>query len=67
MGLESIELKNKGMLQDTSISQSVQEFAFRNYNIRIQALEDNTLFSVTNIKGPKLLNIKINIEEKLTD
>lgn len=59
MGLESIELKNKGMLQDTSISQSVQEFAFRNYNIRIQALEDNTLFSVTNIKGPKLLNIKI--------
>lgn len=53
MELKKIELQNKGMSQDMSISKDVQEHAFKNKNIRIQALDDNTLLSVTNIKGPK--------------
>lgn len=53
MGLKRFAVQNKGMSQDVSISKETQEFAFKNYNIRIQATDDNTLLSVTNIKGPK--------------
>ena len=55
MKLNKVNIINKGMSQDASISKEVQEYAFENKNIRIQALEDSTLLSITNVKGPKKL------------
>lgn len=49
---------NRGMQQDTSISKASNEFAFENRNIRITAINGDTLLSVTNEKGPKKIDIK---------
>ena len=57
MEAQLAEFRNKGMMQDASISKSSNEFAFKNVNIRITAVNDNTLFSVTNEKG--VSNIEI--------
>ena len=46
-----VQFKNRGMYRDSSVSKSSDEFAFENMNIRITAIDDNTLFSVTNEKG----------------
>ena len=46
-----VQFKNRGMYRDSSVSKSSDEFAFENMNIRITAVKDNTLFSVTNEKG----------------
>lgn len=54
-----VDFKNKGMHQDTSISKSSDEFAFENRNIRIAAVNDTTLLSVTNEKGPSNTNISL--------
>lgn len=62
--LKKIELQNKGMSQDMSISKEGQEFAFENHNIRIQALNDSTLLSVTNIRGPKVVSRMVFVPEK---
>jgi hypothetical protein len=60
MELKKVNILNKGMSQDYSISKDNQEYAFKNKNIRIQALDDNTLLSVTNVKGPtKITTIPI--------
>jgi hypothetical protein len=60
MELKKVNILNKGMSQDYSISKDNQEYAFENKNIRIQALDDSTLLSVTNVKGPKKIqNITI--------
>lgn len=45
----------KGMQKDTSKSKLSKEFAFDAKNIRITAREDNTLLTITNEKGTKLL------------
>lgn len=63
MELKKVNVGNKGMSQDYSISKDSQEYAFENRNIRIQALDDNTLLSITNIKGPKKVD---NVEIKGT-
>lgn len=56
MELKQIDINNQGMSQDISISKiSEQNYAFENWNIRIQATDNNTLVSITNIQGPKLL------------
>lgn len=55
MQLNKVNILNQGMSQDPSISKDEQKYAFENRNIRIQALDDNTLYSVTNVKGPKEL------------
>lgn len=52
MELKAAEFNNKGMFQDTSISKASNEFAYENHNIRITAVGDKTLFSVTNERGP---------------
>ena len=54
--LKKIEVQNKGMSRDVSMSKETLEYAFENHNIRIQATDDNTLLSVTNIQGPKLVS-----------
>lgn len=59
MAQKKVELRNKGMSQDMSISKEIQEFAFENHNIRIQATDDNTLLAITNIKGPKIVSRQI--------
>ena len=59
MGLEKIELHNKGMSRDLSISKESNEFAYENHNIRIQSTDNETLLSVTNVKGPKKMNLTI--------
>ena len=52
-----VQFRNRGMRQDESISKASDEFAFKNINVRITAVNDNTLFSVTNEKG--VSNIEI--------
>ena len=52
-----VQFKNRGMRQDESISKASDEFAFKNINVRITAVNDNTLFSVTNEKGPSEINL----------
>ena len=56
MELKQVTLNNNGMQQDLSISKDGKDFAYKNYNIRIQATGDGTLASVTNIKSPKKVN-----------
>lgn len=53
MNLKKVDIKNKGMVQDMSISKTSQEFAFENHNIRIITNEDHTSMSITNLQGPK--------------
>jgi hypothetical protein len=54
MKLTTSNVFNQGMSQDYSISKDTkQEYAFENKNIRIQALDDGTLLSITNVRGPK--------------
>ena len=48
MEAQIAQFANRGMNQDISVSKASNEFAFRNYNIRITAVNDNTLLSVTN-------------------
>ena len=62
MELKKVNIQNKGMSQDYSISKDNQEYAFKNKNVRIQALDDGTLLSITNIKGPKKIPVDISIE-----
>lgn len=57
MKAEIAQFANRGMNQDISVSKATNEFAFRNYNIRITAVNDNTLLSVTNEKLPKSVDI----------
>jgi len=52
-----VQFRNRGMRQDESISKASDEFAFKNINVRITAVNDNTLFSVTNEKGPIEINL----------
>lgn len=59
MEAQIVEFKNRGMFQDTSISKASNEFAFENKNIRITPVNDDTLFSVTNEKGPLDLSITL--------
>ena len=62
MELKKVNIQNKGMSQDYSISKDNQEYAFKNKNVRIQALDDGTLLSITNIKGPKKVPVNLQIE-----
>lgn len=50
----------KGMQRDTSVSKASNEYVFEAHNIRITARDNNTLFSITNEKGNKLINTDIN-------
>ena len=57
MGFEVKEFTNMGMKQDASPNKHEENFAFENHNIRITAVGDSTLLSVTNEKGPKKLDV----------
>ena len=52
------QFTNKGMYQDVSISKATNEYAFENRNIRITALDNHTLFSITNEKDTKVVKTK---------
>ena len=56
MELKKVELINKGMVQDISISKNSQEFAFENHNIRIISNNDHTSMSITNLQGPETVS-----------
>lgn len=43
--------QNRGMIRDVSISKSLNELAYENFNIRITARDHDTLLSVTNERG----------------
>lgn len=49
--------KPKGMQRDLAASAFNPEYAYENKNIRITASEDNTLLSITNEKGNKVVYI----------
>ena len=59
MEAQIAQFTNRGMNQDISISKATNEFAFENYNIRITAVNDNTLLSVTNEKLPTPINVEL--------
>lgn len=48
--------KTMGMTRDTTESAFRAEFAYENMNIRLSTVEDNTLLSITNERGPLDLN-----------
>lgn len=52
MEVQLAQLGNKGMFKDTSISKASNEFAYHNRSIRITAVGEESLLSVTNEKGP---------------
>ena len=52
MELKQVVVNNTGMSQDVSISKQDNKRVFENRNIRIQASDDGTLLSVTNLKSP---------------
>lgn len=54
MEAQLAQFGNRGMNQTLSISKETNEYAFKNYNIRINAINDNTALSITNEKGPSL-------------
>lgn len=51
-----VQLFNRGMNRDKSISKAETEFAFDNHNIRITARDHDTLLSVTNERGNKMVD-----------
>lgn len=56
MQKQIITCVNQGMTRDVGISQLSEKqanYAFENHNIRITAVNDNTLYTVTNEKGTK--------------
>ena len=59
MEAQIAQFTNRGMNQDISVSKATNEFAFKNYNIRITAVNDNTLLTVTNEKQPRTLTVNI--------
>lgn len=59
MELKQVAVINKGMSRDVAINQESQEYAFCNKNIRIQALDNSTLMSITNFKGPLRLSTNV--------
>lgn len=56
---EIAQFTNRGMNQDISVSKATNEFAFKNHNIRITAVNDNTLLSITNEKLPKEIGVTV--------
>lgn len=54
MEAQLAQFGNRGMNQTLSISKETNEYAFKNYNIRINAINDNTALSITNERGPQL-------------
>lgn len=55
MKQQAFILHNKGMNRDLSISKIGESNAFENRNIRIQAVDNDTLLSVTNERGNRLI------------
>lgn len=55
---KQVQFKTIGMNRDLSESSSNSKFAYENMNIRITPTNNNTLFSITNEKGNKTLNIE---------
>ena len=62
MEAQIAQFLNRGMNQDISVSKATNEFAFKNFNIRITAINDNTLLSVTNERLPR--NISVTLTRK---
>ena len=67
MEQNTVLFRNKGMYQDPSVSKSSDEFAFKNVNIRITAVNDTTQFSVTNEKLPSSVSFKTYVGSTKTD
>ena len=57
MEIKAAKYKIIGMSRDLSQSAFNSEVSFENQNIRITANENDTLFSVTNEKGPLYTNL----------
>ena len=58
-------LLNKGMNRDLSVSKAGESSAYENHNIRITALDHDTLLSVTNERGNREISLGTQIEGTL--
>ena len=65
MEAQIAQFTNRGMNQDISISKATNEFAFENYNIRITAVNDRTLLSVSNEKMPINVDVIVDTENDI--
>lgn len=54
---------NKGMYKDLSVSKPSDGYAYHNHNIRLTNIDDNTLLSIVNEKGPEKLALTIDVDE----
>lgn len=59
MEQKSLTLFNSGMNRDLSISKAGQSAVYENLNIRIVAVDQDTLLSVTNERGPVQFNASV--------
>lgn len=59
MALKSATYQFKGMNRDLSNMNASKDYAYEIRNMKITANEDNTLFSISSIKGPKDTSISI--------
>ena len=58
MRQKAFVLQNKGMNRDLSISKTGESSAYENHNIRILARDHDTLLSVTNERGNKMVALE---------
>ena len=65
MEQKAFVLQNKGMNRDLSISKTGESSAYENHNIRITALDHDTLLSVTNERGNREISLGTHIEGTL--
>lgn len=59
MALKSATYQFKGMNRDLSNMNASKDYAYEIRNMKITANEDNTLFSISSVKGPKDTSISI--------
>lgn len=64
MAFEIKEFVNLGMDKDSVATKTDSTFAFHNHNIRITSTNDSTALSVTNERGPKLLDVQVRTDIK---
>lgn len=63
MKQKAFVLQNRGMNRDLSVSKAGESSAYENHNIRILARDHDTLLSVTNERGNKLIPLPLIVGE----
>ena len=65
MKQKAFVLQNKGMNRDLSISKATESSAYENHNIRVLSRDHDTMLSVTNERGNKLVILEGRVSDNL--